>query len=153
MYDECNVVKYKLEKLNGSMSTRATSMFKDPNVANTCLTSMRNILLSLQTRYLPIVFVCNSNYIDNLIKSWGIDNSLGNSQYTTTAHMFVLSSFPILASDEELDLTLLDMEYISLLYVLSWDLTLLDMEYISLLYVLSWFLWYWGLLLTKKLLS
>ena len=52
-----------------------------------------------------IVFVCNSHYIYCLIKELGIDNSLGNPTYTTTAltkeeildnHRSILCSFGLI---------------------------------------------------------
>ena len=80
---------------------------------NTCLSFMTNMLLSPNS----IVFVCNSHYIDYLIKQLGIDNSLGNPTYTPKTltkeeeildnHRFVLCSFGISTKDEELNLPLL----------------------------------------------
>ena len=60
-----------------------------------------------------IDFVCNSHYIDCLIKELGIDNSLGSLTYTLMTltkdeilnnHRSVLCSFRISTKNEELDL-------------------------------------------------
>ena len=57
-----------------------------------------------------IVFVCNSHYVDCLIKKYGTHNSLGNPTYTLTTltkgkildnHRFVLWSFGISTEYEE----------------------------------------------------
>ena len=59
-----------------------------------------------------IVFVCNSHYIDCLIKELHNDNSLGNPTYTPTTLtkeeiladlMSVLCSFEISTKDDEMD--------------------------------------------------
>ena len=42
-----SLIQIRIKKCNESMITRPTSNIKDPNVANTCFTSMTNILLSL----------------------------------------------------------------------------------------------------------
>jgi hypothetical protein len=96
------------------MSTRSTSIFKDPMLLNTCLFFITNMLLSPPTRpHNNIVFVCKSHYIDCLIKELCIDNSLGNPTYAPTTitkeeildkHRSVLCSFGISTKDEELDL-------------------------------------------------
>jgi hypothetical protein len=56
-----SLIQIIIKKLSGSISTRSTSIFKEPTV-----------------------FVCKSHYIDCLIKELGIDNSLGNPTYTPT---------------------------------------------------------------------
>ena len=96
-------------KLSGSMSTRSTSILKDPNVAK--------YLSLLHDKYVAdkapnnIVFVCKSHYIDCLINELGIDNLPGNPTYTPTKHTkeeildnhrSVLYSFGISTKDEEL---------------------------------------------------
>ena len=96
------------------MSTRAPSIFKDPQVAK--------MLSQLQDKYVivpadkapnNIVFICKHHYFDCLIKELGIDNTLGNPTYTPTAltkeeilenHKSVLSSFGISVKDEDLEL-------------------------------------------------
>ena len=69
---------------NGSLNTSATSIFIDPDVLGTCLTSMTIMLLSLQTRSLTISFLCKSRYKYCLITELGIDNALGNPTHAPT---------------------------------------------------------------------
>jgi hypothetical protein len=65
------------------MSTRSTSIFKDPNVAkHLSLLHDKYIIVSVDKAPNNIVFVCKSHYIDCLIKELGIDNSLDNPTYT-----------------------------------------------------------------------
>ena len=96
------------------MSTRSTSIFKDPNVAKH-LSPLHDkyVIVSAEKAPSNIVFVCKSHYIDCLIKELGIDNSLGDPTYTPTTltkeeildkHRSVLCSFGISTNDEELDL-------------------------------------------------
>jgi hypothetical protein len=96
------------------MSTRSTSIFKDPNVAKH-LSPLhdRYVIVSADKAPNNIGCVCKSHYIDCLIKELGIDNSLGNPTYTPTTltkeeildnHRSVLCSFGISTKDEELDL-------------------------------------------------
>ena len=67
------------------MSTRSTSIFKDPNVAkHLYLLHDKYGVVSADKTPNNIVFVCKSHYIDCLIKELGIDNSLGNPSYTPT---------------------------------------------------------------------
>jgi len=96
------------------MSTRFTSILKDPNVAkHLSLLHDKYVIVSADKAPNNIVFVCKSHYIDCLIKELGIDNSLGNPTYTPTTltkeeildnHRSVLCSFGISTKDEELDL-------------------------------------------------
>jgi hypothetical protein len=115
MGEECEVSLYKLEfkKLSGSMSTRSTSIFKDPNVAkHLSLLHDKHVIIPADKAPNNIVVVCKSHYIDCLIKELGIDNSLGNPTYTLTTltkeeildnHRYVnLCSFRISTKDEEL---------------------------------------------------
>jgi hypothetical protein len=100
-------------KLSGSMRTRSTSIFKDPNVVkHLSLLHDKYSIVSADKAPNNIVFVCKSHYIDCLIKELGIDNSLGNPTYTPTTlakeeildnHRSVLCSFGISTKDEELD--------------------------------------------------
>jgi len=67
------------------MSTRSTSIFKDPKVAkHLSLLHVKYVIFSTDKAPNNIVFVCKSHYIDCLIKELGIDNSLGNPTYTPT---------------------------------------------------------------------
>ena len=96
------------------MSTRSTSIFKDPNVTkHLSLLHDKCVIVSADKAPNNIVFVCKSYYIDCPIKELGIDNSLGNLTYTPTTHTkeeiladhrSVLYSFGISTKDEELDL-------------------------------------------------
>ena len=95
------------------MSTRSTSIFKDPNVAkHLSLLHDKYVIVSADKAPNNIVFVCKSHYIDCLIKELGIDNSLGNLTYTPTTltkeeildNRSVLCSLGISTKDEELDL-------------------------------------------------
>jgi hypothetical protein len=88
------------------MSTRCTSIFKDPNVAkHLYLLHDKYGIVSSDKTPNNIVFVCKSHYIDCLIKELGIDNSLDNPTYTPTTltkeqildnHRSVLCSFLLL---------------------------------------------------------
>jgi hypothetical protein len=63
------------------MSTRSTSIFKDPNVGkHLSLLHDKYVIVSVDKA--PNNIVCKSHYIDCLIKELGIDNSLGNPTYT-----------------------------------------------------------------------
>jgi hypothetical protein len=96
------------------MSTRSTSISKDPNVAqHLSFLHDRYVIVSADNAPNNIVFVSKSVYVDCLIKKLGIDNSLGNPTYTPTTltkeeildnHRSVLCSFGISIKDEELDL-------------------------------------------------
>ena len=101
----------RIRGLKGSMSTRAPSIFKDPQVAK--------MLSQLQDKYVivpadkapnNIVFICKHHYFDCLIKELGIDNTLGNPTYTPTTltkeeiienHKSVLLSFGISVKDKD----------------------------------------------------
>ena len=95
------------------MSTRSTSILKEPNVAqHLSLLHDKYVIVSADKAPNNIVFVCKSHYIDCLIKELGIGNSLGNPTYilmTLTKeeildnHRTVLCSFGISTKDEELD--------------------------------------------------
>jgi hypothetical protein len=96
------------------MSTRSTSIFKDPNVAkHLSLLHDKYVIVSADKAPNNLVFVCRSHYIDFLIKELGIDNLLGHPTYSQTTlkkedimdnHRSVLCSFGISTKDEELDL-------------------------------------------------
>jgi len=114
MGEECEVsnTDQNFKKLSGYMSTRSTSIFKDPNVAkHLSLLHDKYVIVSAEKAPSNIVFVCKSHYIDCLIKELGIDNSLGDPTYTPTTltkeeildkHRSVLCSFGISTKDEEL---------------------------------------------------
>jgi len=102
------------KKLKWTMSTHATSIFKDPNVAkHLSLLHDKYVIVSAVNTTDNIGFVCKSHYIDCLIKELGIDNLLDNPTYTPPTitkeeildnHRYVLCSFGISTNDEELDL-------------------------------------------------
>ena len=108
-----------IKKPNGSTSTRATSVFKDPNCCKTSVSFHdKYVVVPEYKASINIVFMCKSHYIDCLIKELGIDNSLDNSTYTPTTltkdeilekRRSVLCSVGVLTKEEELDLpSLLD---------------------------------------------
>jgi len=67
------------------MSTRSTSILKDPKVAkHMSLLHDKYVIVSADKAPNNIIFVCKSHYINCLIKELGIDNLLGNSTYTVT---------------------------------------------------------------------
>ena len=112
-----SLIKIRITKLRGSMSTHATSIFKDPNVAKN-LSHLHNKYVVVPADKAPnnIVFICKSHYINCLIKELGMDSSQGNPTYTPTTltkkeilgnHRSVLLSFGIFTKDEDLDLPLL----------------------------------------------
>jgi len=79
---------------------------KTQMLLNTCLSFMTNMLLSLPTRSLTIMFLCINHITDCLI-----NNSLSNPTHTPATlmkeeildnHMSVLCSFGISTKDEEL---------------------------------------------------
>jgi len=80
-----SLIQIRIKKLNGSMSTRSTSIFKDPNVAkHLSLLHDKYVIVSADKAPNNIVFVCKSHYVDCLIKELSIDNSLDNPTYTPT---------------------------------------------------------------------
>jgi hypothetical protein len=108
-----SLIQIRIKILSGSMNTRSTSFFKDPNVAkHLSLLHDKYVIISADKPN-TIFVVCKSHYIDCLIKGLGIDNSLGSPTYTKTTltkeeildnHRSVLCSFGISTKDEELDL-------------------------------------------------
>ena len=87
------------------MSTRSTSIFKDPTVAkHMSLLHDKYVIVFAYKAPNNIVFVYKSHYIEYLIKGLCIDNSLRNPTYTPTTltegeildnHWSVLCSFGI----------------------------------------------------------
>jgi hypothetical protein len=96
------------------MSTRSTSIFKDPTVAkHMSLLHDKYVIVFAYKAPNNIVFVYKSDYIEYLIKGLCIDNSLRNPTYTPTTltegeildnHCSVLCSFGFSTQDKELDL-------------------------------------------------
>jgi hypothetical protein len=65
------------------MSTRSTSIFKDPNFAkHLSLLHVKYVIVSADKTPNNVVFVFKSQNIYCLRKELGIDNSLGNPTYT-----------------------------------------------------------------------
>jgi hypothetical protein len=63
------LIQIRIKILSGSMSTRSTSIFKDPNVAkHLSLLHDKYVIVSADKTPNNIVFVCNSHYIDCLLK-------------------------------------------------------------------------------------
>jgi hypothetical protein len=81
-----SLIQIRIKKLSGSMSTRSTSIFKDPNVAKHLSLLHDKYVVSADKAPNNIVFVCKSHYVDCLITELCIDNSLGNPTYTPTTH-------------------------------------------------------------------
>ena len=82
-----SLIQIRIKKLSGSMSTRSTSIFKDPNVAiDLSLLHNKYVIVSADKAPNNIVFVCNSHCIDCLIKELGINTLGGNPTYTSTTH-------------------------------------------------------------------
>ena len=82
-----SLIQIIVKKHSGTMSTRSTSIFKDPNVAkHLSHLHEKYVIVSADNAPNNIVFVCKSHYIDCMIKELGIDNSLGNLTYTPTTH-------------------------------------------------------------------
>jgi len=100
-----SLTQIRIKILSGSMSTRSTSIFKDPNVAKKLFfLHDKYVIVSADKAHNNIVFVCRSHYVDCLIIELGIDNSLGNPTYAPTTptkeeildnHRYVLCSFGI----------------------------------------------------------
>ena len=64
-----SLIQIRIKKPNGSMSTRSTSIFKDPNVAkNLFFLHDKYVIDSVDKAPNIIVFVCKSHYVDCLIK-------------------------------------------------------------------------------------
>ena len=96
------------------MNTKATSIFKNPDVAET-LSSIHDQYVVVPADKAPnnIVFICKKHYIECLITELGIDGTGGNPTYTASTlsrdeiidnHLSVLSSFGINASKDDCDL-------------------------------------------------
>jgi hypothetical protein len=63
------LIQIRIKILSGFMSTRSTSIFKDPNVAkHLSLLHDKYVIVSADKTPNNIVFVCNSHYIDCLLK-------------------------------------------------------------------------------------
>ena len=71
-----SLIHIRIIKLSGSISTRSTSIFTDPNVAKH-LSPLHDIYVIVSADKAPnkIVFVRKSHSIDCLIKELDIDNS------------------------------------------------------------------------------
>jgi len=66
--------KLELKKLNGAMTTCATSIFKDPHLLSTCLVAMTH-MLSLQTRPQSMsiifwVYITLHRLLDKVSRYW-----------------------------------------------------------------------------------
>ena len=57
-----SLIKIRIKKLRGSMSTRSTSIFKDPNVAkHLSLLHDKYVIVSTDKAPITILFVCVNN--------------------------------------------------------------------------------------------
>jgi len=62
-----SLIQIRIKKLSGSMSTRSTSIFKDPNVfKHLSLLHDKYVIVSADKAPNNIVFVCKLHYIDCL---------------------------------------------------------------------------------------
>ena len=100
-----SLIQLRIKKLRRSMNTKATSIFKNPDVAET-LSSIHDQYVVVPADKAPnnIVFICKKHYIECLITELGIDGTGGNPTYTASTlsrdeiidnHLSVLSSFGI----------------------------------------------------------
>ena len=98
-----SLIQIRIKTSRGSMSTRSTSIFKNPNVAkHLSLLHDKYVIVSADKAPNNIVFVWKLHYIDCLIKELRIDTLVGNPTYTSTTltkgeildnHRSVLYSF------------------------------------------------------------
>ena len=64
-----SLLQIRIKQLSKSMSTRTTSIFKDPNVAkHLSLLHGKYVIVSADKATNKISFVCQSHYVDCLIK-------------------------------------------------------------------------------------
>jgi hypothetical protein len=101
-----SLIQIRIKKLSGSVNSRSTSIFKDPNVAkHLSLLHDKYVIVSADKAPNNIVLVCKSHYIDCLIKELGIDNSLGKPYIypddILDNHRSVLCSFGISTKDKK----------------------------------------------------
>ena len=72
-----SLIQIRVSNLKGSMSTKAPSIFKDPQVIEE-LSNLHDkyVVVPADKASNNIVFVCKKHYIDCLIKELGINNTL-----------------------------------------------------------------------------
>jgi len=98
------------------MSSKIRYIFNDKGVVDN-LTDLHNkyVVVPADKASNNIVFVCNTYYIDCLVKELGINNNTGNPTYTPTSlskeeilsnHKSVVSSFGLFIKDDCVDLPL-----------------------------------------------
>ena len=97
------------------MNTKATSVFKDPDVAETLFTIHdKHVVLPAYKYPNNIILICKKHYIDCLKTELGLDSSQGDPTYTVTTlskeemidnHMPILSSFGLSMKDEDYNLS------------------------------------------------
>jgi hypothetical protein len=64
-----SLIQIRIKKFGGSMSTRSTSIFKDPNVAkHLSLLQDKYVIVCTDKASNNIACVCKSHYVDCLIK-------------------------------------------------------------------------------------
>ena len=108
------LVKRRIGRLRGVMTTRYDSVFKDPQVSSE-LSELHDkfILTPVDKASNNIVFVCKKYYFDCLIQELGFDMPSNNPTYTATTfsesevldnHTSVLSSFGISVNSDSLEL-------------------------------------------------
>ena len=95
------------------MSTKATSIFKRPDVVET-LSDIHDKYVVVPADKAPnnIIFICKRHYIDCLVQELGIDSASGNPTYTATTlskeeiianHKSVIDSFGLSINEESCD--------------------------------------------------
>ena len=112
-----SLVKSRINKLQGTMSTKTKSVICDPDVVSE-LSSLHDnyVVVPVDKASNNIVFICKAHYYNCLIKELGINSTHSNPTYTRTSlskeeildnHLSVLTSFGIKCLKEDLDLPIL----------------------------------------------
>ena len=109
-----SLIQLRIKKLRRSMNAKATSIFDNPDVAET-LASIHNEYVVVPADKAPnnIICICKKHYVECLIQELGIDGSDGSPTYTASTftkdeiidnHMLVISSFGISFPKDDCDL-------------------------------------------------
>ena len=109
-----SLIQLRIKKLRRSMNAKATSIFDNPDVAET-LASIHNEYVVVPADKAPnnIICICKKHYVECLIQELGIDGSDGSPTYTALTftkdeiidnHMSVISSYGISFPKDDCDL-------------------------------------------------
>ena len=109
-----SLIQIRINKLSRSISTKALSVFNNPDVAET-LSKIHDKFVVVPADKAPnnIIFICKKHYIDCLMTELGIGGSRGNPTYTATTlskeeiidnHKSVLASFGLFTKAVDCDL-------------------------------------------------